>query len=82
MRLVSSILSEQLSVKVAEFMQEHKISVAKVNKMDDEKVIELLTQIKGVGEMDGRDAAYLWTRKRRCFCGRRFGCSEGDDQLI
>lgn len=34
---------------VAAFMVEHKITVAKLNKMSDEEVIDLLTQIKGVG---------------------------------
>lgn len=34
---------------VAEFMSQHKITLAKLNKMDDEAIIELLTQIKGVG---------------------------------
>ena len=34
---------------VAQFMVEHKVTLAKLNKMDDETIIELLTQIKGVG---------------------------------
>lgn len=34
---------------VAEFMVEHKITLAKLNKMTDEEIIELLIQIKGVG---------------------------------
>ena len=34
---------------VAQFMVDHKITRAKLDKMEDEEIIELLTQIKGVG---------------------------------
>jgi DNA-3-methyladenine glycosylase II len=34
---------------VAEFISTHKITPAKLNKMSDEEIIELLVQIKGVG---------------------------------
>lgn len=36
-------------LNVARFMEEHKITSAKLAKLDDGEVIELLTQIKGVG---------------------------------
>lgn len=34
---------------VAEFINKHKITMGKLDKMDDEEIIELLTQIKGIG---------------------------------
>lgn len=34
---------------VARFLLDNKVTIAKLNKMDDEAVIELLSQIKGIG---------------------------------
>lgn len=39
----------QYILNVAEFIDEKKITVAKLDKMTDDEVIELLTEIKGVG---------------------------------
>ena len=34
---------------VAEFFRDHKVTIAKLNKMSDDEIIDFLTQIKGVG---------------------------------
>jgi len=39
----------QYILNVAEFIDERKITVTKLDKMTDDEVIELLTEIKGVG---------------------------------
>ena len=60
----------QYVLNVAQFAIDHELTDTKLKKMGDEEIIELLTQIKGVGQMDCRNVTHVHPGKRGSVFGR------------
>ena len=58
----------QYVLNVAQFAIDHKLDDKKLKKMSNEEIIELLTQIKGVGKWTVENVAHVYPWPRRCIC--------------